>query len=99
MRMGKSSNGRTAKKGPAKPKAKASANGHGGPRKSAAPRPSQKPQKRGSARAIVLPAGYRPLESEPFMNERHRLYFRNKLIAWKEEIVRQNRETLHVLHE
>ena len=33
------------------------------------------------------------------MNERHRLYFRNKLVAWKEEIVRQNRETLHVLHE
>ena len=33
------------------------------------------------------------------MNERHRIYFRNKLVAWKEEIVRQNRETLHMLHE
>jgi DnaK suppressor protein len=49
--------------------------------------------------AIVLPEGYRPSENEPFMNERHKLYFRNKLVAWKEEIVRQNRETLHVLHE
>jgi DnaK suppressor protein len=48
---------------------------------------------------IVLPPNYRPLESEPFMNERHRMYFRAKLLAWKEEIVRQNRETLHVLHE
>jgi DnaK suppressor protein len=49
--------------------------------------------------SIILPEGYRPSDNEPFMNERHRLYFRNKLVAWKEEIVRQNRETLHVLHE
>jgi RNA polymerase-binding transcription factor len=48
---------------------------------------------------IVLPEGYRPAENEPFMNERHKAYFRNKLVAWKEEIVRQNRETLQVLHE
>jgi len=48
---------------------------------------------------IVLPEGYRPNEGEPFMNERHKAYFRNKLLAWKEEIVRQNRETLHLLHE
>lgn len=47
----------------------------------------------------TLPEGYRPSDSEPFMNERHRIYFRNKLVAWKEEIVRQNRETLNVLHE
>ena len=33
------------------------------------------------------------------MNERQKIYFRNKLVAWKEEIVRQNRETLHILHE
>jgi len=51
------------------------------------------------ASAATLPNGYRPSENEPFMNERQRLYFRNKLIAWKEEIVRQNRETLQGLHE
>jgi DnaK suppressor protein len=55
-----------------------------------------KPQASGM---IVLPEGYRPSENEPFMNERHKAYFRNKLVAWKEEIVRQNRETLQVLHE
>jgi len=27
----------------------------------------------------VLPEGYRPSENEPFMNDRHRSYFRNKL--------------------
>jgi DnaK suppressor protein len=52
-----------------------------------------------TANAIVLPENYKPSDGEPFMNERHRMYFRNKLVAWKEEIVRQNRETLHVLHE
>jgi DnaK suppressor protein len=48
---------------------------------------------------IVLPIGYKPDESEPFMSERQRIYFRNKLLAWREEIVRQNRETLQGLHE
>ena len=40
---------------------------------------------------------YRPLESEPFMNDRQRDYFRRKLIAWREEIIRESRETLTVL--
>jgi DnaK suppressor protein len=33
------------------------------------------------------------------MNERQRVYFRTKLLAWKEEILRQNRETLQGMHE
>jgi DnaK suppressor protein len=48
---------------------------------------------------IVLPPDYRPLDTEPFMNERHRLYFRNKLLAWKDEILRLNMETLKGLHD
>ncbi len=48
---------------------------------------------------IVLPDGYRPSESEPFMGDHHRVYFRKKLLQWKEDIIQQNRETLHVLHE
>ena len=48
---------------------------------------------------IVLPPDYRPLDTEPFMNERHRIYFRNKLLAWKNEILRLNMETLKGLHE
>jgi RNA polymerase-binding transcription factor len=64
-------------------------------------RPLLRTARKGRAREgnIVLPDGYRPSENEPFMNERHRVYFRNKLVAWKEEIIRQNRETLHILHE
>jgi DnaK suppressor protein len=42
---------------------------------------------------------YRPSDREPFMNERQREYFRNKLLAWKEEIVREAQETLQYLHD
>ena len=48
---------------------------------------------------IVLPPGYRPAETEPFMNEMHRAYFRKRLIEWKDDILRQTRETLAILHE
>src|SRR5919107_1324063 len=37
---------------------------------------------------------YRPSEDEEFMNERQLEYFRKKLLAWKEDILRESRETL-----
>jgi len=40
---------------------------------------------------------YRPTDKEPFMNERQRDYFRAKLLAWKDEILRESRETLNQL--
>lgn len=58
-----------------------------------------KAEARSKRSEIILPNGYKPSEGEPFMNERQRLYFRNKLLAWKDDIVRQNRETLQGLHE
>jgi len=101
--MGKSSRSRTAKKtAVAKSRAKSRANGRAGTvSKGKALKVARKAKPRAALRrgSIVLPAGYRPTDAEPFMNERHRIYFRNKLVAWKEEIVRQNRETLHLLHE
>lgn len=54
---------------------------------------------RAKVSAIVLPADYHPSEDEPFMNEYQRLYFRQKLLNWKEEIIRQTKETLEGLHE
>jgi len=42
---------------------------------------------------------YRPTQDEPFMNPRQREYFRHKLEAWKEEILRESRETLENLQE
>ncbi|MBI1252289.1 MAG: RNA polymerase-binding protein DksA [Alphaproteobacteria bacterium] len=51
------------------------------------------------AREATTPKVYRPSEDEPFMNERQRDYFRNKLLAWKEEILSEARSTLSSLQE
>ena len=47
--------------------------------------------------ATVLDAEYRPSDQEPFMNERQKEYFRRKLLNWKEDILREARETLAAL--
>lgn len=41
--------------------------------------------------------GYHPRADEPFMSERHRDYFRKKLLGWKDEILAESRETLETL--
>lgn len=46
---------------------------------------------------IELPPGYRPTESEAFMNEQQREYFRRKLLRWKDDILRESRETIQNL--
>ena len=43
--------------------------------------------------------GYIPSDREKFMNERQLAYFRKKLLDWKDEILRANRDTLQTLHE
>jgi DnaK suppressor protein len=42
---------------------------------------------------------YRPSDKEPFMNERQREYFRAKLLAWREDILKEAKETLHNLQQ
>jgi DnaK suppressor protein len=42
---------------------------------------------------------YRPTETEPFMNPRQREYFRAKLEHWKDDILKESRETLDSLQE
>ncbi len=42
---------------------------------------------------------YRPTDREPFMNGRQRDYFRNKLLAWREDILREAQETLQHLQD
>jgi DnaK suppressor protein len=46
------------------------------------------------AEAITLSDDYRPSDAEEFMNERQQAYFRKKLLDWKEEILRESRETV-----
>lgn len=40
---------------------------------------------------------YTPSEDESFMNERQLNYFRERLMTWKEDILREGRETLATL--
>lgn len=47
----------------------------------------------------ALADDYRPTEDEEFMNARQREYFRKKLNVWKDEILRESRETLDNLQE
>jgi DnaK suppressor protein len=42
---------------------------------------------------------YRPSDKEPFMNERQREYFRAKLLIWREDILKEAKETLQHLQE
>src|ERR1700748_224589 len=42
---------------------------------------------------------YRPSDKEPFMNERQREYFRAKLLSWREDILKEAKETLLHLQE
>ena len=42
---------------------------------------------------------YRPTDKEPFMNERQREYFRLKLLDWREDILKEAKETLQHLQD
>ncbi len=48
---------------------------------------------------VDLPADYRPSEDEEFMNDKQRAYFRNKLLQWKNDILRASKDTIHHLHQ
>lgn len=47
-----------------------------------------------TAEIVAAKPGYRPTEDEEFMNERQLEYFKQKLLNWKEDILRESRETL-----
>jgi DnaK suppressor protein len=42
---------------------------------------------------------YRPTEKEPFMNERQKEYFRLKLAGWREDILKEAKDTLQHLQD
>jgi DnaK suppressor protein len=55
------------------------------------------PEFRPPTQRPILTKDYRPADSEPFMSDKQREYFRQKLFAWKEEILREARDTLAAL--
>ena len=46
---------------------------------------------------VKLPKGYVPSEDEKFMNAKQKEYFRLKLLAWKDEIAQETRNTVEYL--
>ena len=42
---------------------------------------------------------YRPSEDEPFMNDRQKEYFKRKLLDWRNDILRESKDTLNGLQE
>lgn len=49
--------------------------------------------------AVVLPADYEPSDQEEFMNPRQQEFFRQKLLKWREDVLKESDETLMVLRE
>ncbi|HEY0052861.1 MAG TPA: RNA polymerase-binding protein DksA, partial [Caulobacteraceae bacterium] len=43
---------------------------------------------------VSVEEAYRPSDAEPFMNERQLEYFRQKLLIWKDDILRESRGTV-----
>ena len=48
---------------------------------------------------VKLPKGYKPSPKEKFMNKKQTAYFKAKLLDWKNDILRESRETLDHLQE
>ncbi|MEL7429105.1 MAG: RNA polymerase-binding protein DksA [Pseudomonadota bacterium] len=46
---------------------------------------------------VELDIDYRPSDDEPFMNEKQRAYFKNKLEAWKADLLEESKSTIAVL--
>ncbi|TCO80117.1 TraR/DksA family transcriptional regulator [Plasticicumulans lactativorans] len=46
-----------------------------------------------------LPPGYRPSADEPYMNPRQLAYFREKLLAWRQELLEEAQATLDAMRE
>ncbi len=48
---------------------------------------------------VTLPDDYKPSEQEAYMSEEQLEYFRQKLLAWKSELLKDSVETIHLLQE
>jgi len=55
--------------------------------------------KKTAKKPVKLPAGYKPSLKEDYMNEMQLEYFKQKLLAWRQELLDESRETLEHLKE
>ncbi len=47
------------------------------------------------AGSVIVPPNYKPSDKEEFMSPIMKEYFRQKLIAWREELLRESEVTIH----
>ena len=47
------------------------------------------------AGSALVPQNYKPSDDEEFMNPVMKGYFRQKLISWREELLKESEETIH----
>lgn len=47
------------------------------------------------AGSVIVPPNYKPSDKEEFMNSVMKEYFRQKLIAWREELLKESEVTIH----
>jgi DnaK suppressor protein len=52
-----------------------------------------------SKERVILPKGYQPTEKEKYMNPNQLEYFRQKLLAWRDELLKESRETMEHIKE
>jgi DnaK suppressor protein len=65
-------------------------------------RTADTPHKNGKIEVLAIQTddkSYRPTDKEPFMNDRQRDYFRQKLLDWREDILKEAKETLQHLQD
>ncbi len=67
--------------------------------KMAPPKPVAPPKPKKPYKPAKLPAGYKPVDKEEYMNPQQQEYFRQKLLAWRKSLMDESRETLDHLHE
>jgi DnaK suppressor protein len=67
--------------------------------RAAAIKPHKKNGHSAETKLLPTPGLYRPTDKEPFMNERQREYFRLKLLDWREDILKEAKETLQHLQD
>lgn len=91
----KAKTAKTKVKAAPKTKAKAPAKKKTAPKKRAAKSATKSTTKRKSPSN----GPYRPSEDEPFMNKKQKKYFRGRLLDWKEDIIRESKETIVNLQE
>jgi DnaK suppressor protein len=48
---------------------------------------------------VILPSNYRPTEREKFMNSKQQEFFRRRLLGWRDEIVRDTKDTIQDLQD